>query len=114
MIARLRGDVLEIGADHLVLDVNGVGYEVFVTTRTADTARLDTTLTLHVHTALRDEVLTLYGFLNAAEKETFLQLKTVQGVGPRTALSALSSLAVDALARALNTNDLKALCTIPG
>ncbi|MDP2310349.1 MAG: Holliday junction branch migration protein RuvA [Pseudomonadota bacterium] len=114
MIARLRGDVVEIALDHLVLDVNGVGYEVFVTTRTAETARLDAPLTLHVHTALREDALTLYGFASAADKVAFLQLNTVQGVGARTALNALSTLAVDALATAVNGNDLKALCSIPG
>jgi Holliday junction DNA helicase RuvA len=114
MIARLRGDVVEIAPDHLVLDVNGVGYEVFVTTRTADTARLDAPVTLHVHTALREDALTLYGFASASEKVAFLQLNTVQGVGARTALNALSTLAVDALATAVNGNDLKALCGIPG
>ncbi len=114
MIARLRGEVAEIAPDHLVIDVHGVGYEVFVTTRTADTARLDATLTLHVHTALREDALTLYGFASAGEKAAFLQLNTVQGVGARTALNALSTLAVDALAHAVNGNDLKALCGIPG
>lgn len=114
MIARLHGDVVEIAPDRLVLDVNGVGYEVFVTTRTADTARLDTPLTLHVHTALREDSLTLFGFSSTSEKAAFLQLNTVQGVGARTALNALSTLAVDALATAVNGNDLRVLCGIPG
>jgi Holliday junction DNA helicase RuvA len=114
MIARLSGSVAEIAPDHLVIDVQGVGYEVFVTTRAAETARLDTPLTLHVHTALREDSLTLYGFTTAAEKATFLLLNTVQGVGARTALNALSALTVDALARPVNGNDLRALCTIPG
>ncbi len=114
MIARLSGSVAEIAPDHLVLDVQGVGYEVFVTARTAETARLESPLTLHVHTALREDSLTLYGFTSAAEKATFLLLNTVQGVGARTALNALSALAVDALASAVNGNDLRALCTIPG
>jgi Holliday junction DNA helicase RuvA len=114
MIARLSGSVAEIAPDHLVLDVQGVGYEVFVTARTTETARLESPLTLHVHTALREDSLTLYGFTSAAEKATFLLLNTVQGVGARTALNALSALAVDALASAVNGNDLRALCTIPG
>jgi Holliday junction DNA helicase RuvA len=114
MIARLSGSVAEIAPDHLVLDVQGVGYEVFVTARTTETARLESPLTLHVHTALREDSLTLYGFTTAAEKATFLLLNTVQGVGARTALNALSALAVDALASAVNGNDLRALCTIPG
>lgn len=114
MIARLRGTVVEIAGDSLVLDVNGVGYEVHVPLRTAETSRVDAALTLHVHTALREDAITLYGFATAAEKETFLLLTTVQQVGPRLALSALSTLTVDALSRAINGNDLRALTGIPG
>ena len=108
MIARLRGNVAEIGTDFLVVDVGGVGYEVFVPTRTAEVARLDSPITLHVHTQLREDALTLYGFASPSEKESFLLLTTVQQVGARTALNALSTLTVDTLARAVNGNDLRA------
>lgn len=114
MIARLRGTVAEIAPDHLVIDVNGVGYEVFVPTRTAETARVDAPVTLHVHTAVREDAITLYGFATAAEKETFLLLTSVQQVGPKLGLSALSAMTVDALSRAINGNDLRALTGISG
>jgi Holliday junction DNA helicase RuvA len=114
VIARLRGTVVEIGPDRLVVDVGGVGYEVLVPTRTAETARLDAPITVQVYTALREDALTLYAFSTAAEKECFQLLITVQGVGARTALNALSTLAVDALSRAINGNDLRALSAIPG
>ena len=114
MIGRLKGTIAAVGEGQALIDVQGVGYEVFVTARTTETARLESPLTLHVHTALREDSLTLYGFTSAAEKATFLLLNTVQGVGARTALNALSALAVDALASAVNGNDLRALCTIPG
>lgn len=114
MIARLRGTVAEIALDRLVIDVNGVGYDVQVPARTAEAARLDTALTLHVHTAVREDAIALYGFATASEKETFLLLTTVQQVGPRLALNALSALTVDAFARAVNTNDLRALTGISG
>lgn len=114
MIARLRGSVAEVAAGHLVLDVNGVGYEVHIPARTAEVARLDATVTLHVHTAMREDAITLYGFASPAEKEAFLLLVTVQQVGPKLALAALSSLTVDALARAINGNDLRALTAISG
>lgn len=114
MIARLRGTVADVAPDHVVLDVNGVGYEVFVPLRTAETARVDAPLTLHVHTAMREDAITLYGFASPAEKETFLLLTTVQQVGPKLALSALSAMTVDALSRAINGNDLKALTAISG
>lgn len=114
MIARLRGLVADITADHLVLDVNGVGYDVQVPARTAEAARLDATLTLHVHTAVREDAISLYGFASPAEKDMFLLLTTVQQVGPRLALNALSALTVDAFARAVNGNDLKTLTAISG
>ena len=114
MIARLRGTVAEIAPDQLVIDVNGVGYEVYVPTRTAETARLDAPITVHVHTAVREDAITLYGFATSAEKETFLLLTSVQQVGPKLGLSALSAMTVDALARAINGNDLRALTGISG
>ncbi len=114
MIARLRGTVAEVAPDHVVLDVNGVGYEVFVPARTAETTRVDAPLTLHVHTAMREDAITLFGFTSPSEKETFLLLTTVQGVGPKLALGTLSALTVDALSRAVNGNDLRALTGIPG
>lgn len=114
MIARLRGTVAEVSADGIVLDVNGVGYDVQVPGRTAEAARLETTMTLHIHTAVREDAIALYGFATPSEKETFLLLTTVQQVGPRLALNALSALTVDAFARAVNTNDLRALTSISG
>lgn len=114
MIARLRGEVAEPGADRLVLDVNGVGYELLVPARTAEAARPGATLTLHVHTSVREDAIVLFGFSTLAEKSAFEQLVAVNGVGPRTALSILSSLAPDALARAIEGNDLKTLTSVSG
>lgn len=114
MIARLRGDVAEIGPDRLVLDVHGVGYEVLVPARTAEAARPGAAITLHVHTAVREDAITLYGFSSPAEKEAFELLTAVNQIGPRTALSILSALAVDALGRAIEGNDLKTLTACPG
>jgi Holliday junction DNA helicase RuvA len=114
MIGRLKGEVADLGPDLLVLDVGGVGYEVLVPARTAASAAVGAALTLHIRTIVREDAITLYGFGSAAEKECFDLLITVNGVGARIALSALSAFAVDELSRAINGNDLRALCTISG
>lgn len=114
MIARLRGEVAEVAPGRLTVDVHGVGYDVQVPRRLSEVTRVGEDLTLHVHTDVREDAILLFGFANAAEKAAFLQLVTVQQVGPRIALSALDTLAVPDLARAIEGNDLRALSAIPG
>lgn len=112
MIARLRGEVVERGPGRLVVDVGGVGYEVWVPTRVVEAARDN--VTLSVYTAVREDAITLYGFASVDEKAAFEQLIGVSGIGPKLALACLSGLTVDALARALNGNDLRTLSAVPG
>jgi Holliday junction DNA helicase RuvA len=114
MIGRLRGEVAEVSPDKLVVDVGGVGYEVLVPGRTVVGARLGQPVLLHVHTAVREDAITLYGFETSAERTCFEQLLGVNGVGPRLALSALGALTPDALARAVNGGDVRTLTGIPG
>lgn len=114
MIARLRGEVAEVAPGRLTVDVHGVGYEVQVPRRLSELTRVGEELTLHVHTDVREDAILLFGFASAAEKAAFLQLVTVQQVGPRIALSALDTFAVADLARAIEGNDLRALASIPG
>jgi Holliday junction DNA helicase RuvA len=114
MIAAVRGDVLEIGLDHAVVDVGGVGLAVHATPTTlarlrrGDQARLATSL------VVREDSLTLYGFADAEERELFTLLQTVSGVGPRLALATLAVLDPDALRRALADGDATALTRVPG
>lgn len=114
MIARLRGEVAEVAADRLVVDVHGVGYDVLVPTRTATTAREGAAVTLHVHTAVREDAITLYGFASPAEKSTFEALIGVNQVGPKMALGILGALTPAELARAIEGNDLRALTAVSG
>lgn len=114
MIARLRGTVAEIGPDHLVVDVQGVGYEVLVPGRTAKTAQEEAPVLLHVYTAVREDAITLYGFATPAEKATFEVLIGVNQVGPRMALGILGALPPADLARAVEGNDLRTLTGVPG
>jgi holliday junction DNA helicase RuvA len=114
VIAAVRGEVLEIGLDHAVVDVGGVGLAVHATPATlaglrrGDQARLATSL------VVREDSLTLFGFADAEARELFTLLQTVSGVGPRLALATLAVLDPDALRRALAEGDAIALTRVPG
>ena len=106
MIARLSGTVAEIGTDHVVLDVGGVGYLVQASARTLSAiGSVGDTLMLMTEMQVREDSMTLFGFGSAGEREWFRLLTSVQGVGGRVALSILSTLDADALSRAVGTQD---------
>lgn len=97
------------------MDVGGVGYEVFLSTD--GVSRLPEKgedVFLHIHTNVREDAITLFGFLEEQEKELFLVLRTVSGIGPKLALSILSGLRVDAICQAIVAGDIKRLVTLPG
>lgn len=115
MIASLSGRVQSIHPDRAVLDVGGVGYEVFLS---ADgVSRLPERggkVFLHIHTHVREDALVLYGFPEEDEKELFLILKTVSGIGPRLALAMLSGMRVADLCQAIGENDVRRLTSLQG
>jgi Holliday junction DNA helicase RuvA len=107
--------VVEHAADgSCVLDVNGVGYEVFVPLRSFGRLQVGGKGTLHVHTHVREEALTLYGFENGDDREAFRILMSVSGVGPKLALSVLAELTAGDLAHAVNRGDRRRLEAISG
>lgn len=115
MIAHLSGTVLERQPGRIVLDVQGVGYEIQVSIATysalpAAGARAD----LRVYTQVRDDAIQLFGFAHAREKTVFERLITVSGIGPKLALSILSGIALDDLVAAIRTSDHARLTRIPG
>lgn len=115
MISSLTGTVQYIAPDRCVIDVRGVGYEVFLSTE--DLSRIPekgAELFLHIHTSVREDAIVLFGFSERLEKEMFLTLKTVSGIGPKLALAVLSGMQMDALCRAISGEDVKGLTTIPG
>jgi Holliday junction DNA helicase RuvA len=112
MIARIRGEVVERGPGRLVVDVGGVGYELFVPTRVAEEARDQ--VILAVHTSVREDAIVLFGFANAHEKGLFEQLIAISGIGPKLGLACVSGLDPDAFARAVNGADVRTLSQIPG
>jgi Holliday junction DNA helicase RuvA len=115
MIARLAGILEEKTPDQLIVDVNGVGYQVFVSLQTFyRLPSLHQRVSLYVYTHLREDALQLYGFLEEKEKATFLLLKGVSGIGPRLALNILSGIPVDELEGALRASDVTRLVAVPG
>ncbi|WP_062386960.1 Holliday junction branch migration protein RuvA [Demequina iriomotensis] len=114
MIAQLRGTVAHAGATALVLDVAGVGYRVLATPAALAELRTGLDATLHTHMVVREDSMTLFGFLTAGERDTFEQLQSVQGVGAKLALAMLAVHSPEALAGAVAAGDQKALTKVPG
>ncbi|WP_181706644.1 Holliday junction branch migration protein RuvA [Chthonobacter rhizosphaerae] len=115
MIGKLKGVVDSVGEDYLILDVHGVGYQVFCSARTLQRqGRVGEALVLHIETFLREDMIRLYGFVSETEREWFRLLNTVQGVGAKVALSVLSVLDPGGLATAIAMRDLTALSRAPG
>ncbi len=115
MIAALTGKLLMKETDRVVVDVSGVGYEVFLTTDgLARLPDLDEELFLFIHTSVREDAIVLYGFLQRDEKEMFLNLTSVSGIGPKLGLAALSGMRVAELSQAIVDQDIKRLTTLQG
>lgn len=115
MIATLTGKLLIKGLDRAVVDVQGVGYEVILSTDgVARLPDIEEPVFLFVHTNVREDAITLFGFLEDEEKELFLILKTVSGIGPKLALAMLSGLRVSEICQAITQGDIKKLTTLSG
>ena len=114
MIAQLTGTIRSINSDRIILEVAGIGYLVHVTPVAATTLTLGNSLTVHTSMVVREDSMTLYGFLDAPSRETFELVQTVSGIGPRVALSILAHLSPDQLADAVDTESVNILSGVPG
>lgn len=115
MIASLTGKLRRKANDYLIVDVAGVGYQVQVPLSTYYVLpEVGEEVSLSIHTHVREDSLSLFGFLTQTEKEMFLLSLGVSGIGPKLALSILSSLSVVEITSAIFTSDDSKLCTIPG
>jgi Holliday junction DNA helicase RuvA len=115
MIAGITGQLAHKSPAYVILDVNGVGYQVFTPLSTFyHLPDLKQNVTLKVHTHVREDALQLYGFLTNEEKDLFLLLITISGVGPKLALNILSGMPVPELVSAVQQGDVARLCSIPG
>ncbi|MEQ9111684.1 MAG: Holliday junction branch migration protein RuvA [Rhodospirillaceae bacterium] len=106
MIAKLKGILDSVGDDWAVLDVTGVGYQVFCSSRTlSELPQLGEAVALSIETHVREDHIHLYGFASAREREAFLLVTKVQGVGNKVALAILSALSPDQIAEAVAAQD---------
>lgn len=113
MIASIQGKIASKESDYMVIVVHGMGYKVFAPHSTMDYIH-DDDVFLHTHLIVREDSLTLYGFATLAERELFETLLTVNGVGPRVALSILSTLSIDNLRNAVVSDRSEILTRVPG
>jgi Holliday junction DNA helicase RuvA len=115
VIASLRGSILEKHPNRIVVDVNGVGYEVFVPLSTFyGLGDAGSTIAVRIHTHVREDALLLYGFATLLEQELFERLIGVSGIGPKVALAVLSGIEPLELIRAVERGDHARLTAIPG
>ncbi|MBP6405934.1 MAG: Holliday junction branch migration protein RuvA [Ramlibacter sp.] len=115
MIGRLQGTLAEKNPPQVLVDCNGVGYEVDVPMSTFyNLPALGDKVSLLTHFVVREDAQILYGFATAAEREAFRQLIKISGVGPRTALSVLSGMSVADIAQAVTAQDAGRLVKVPG
>ena len=115
MISHLSGTLFEKSTQSIIVDVGGVGYEVFVTLSTYYTLpERHGPVNLHIHTHVRDDALVLFGFHTKLEKGLFLMLVSVSGIGPKLSANILSGMGPEDLLRAIATGDADRLRAIPG
>lgn len=115
MIAQIRGLLAHKNADRIIVDVHGVGYEVLIPFSTYyELGNKGEEVSLYVYTHVREDTLCLFGFHSMKEKQLFLQLVQISGIGPKLAVAILSGLPVDQFAGAVARADIARLSSIPG
>lgn len=114
MIASLSGNITQKDGSSLVIELGGLGLQVYVPHSLAEQARVGERLTLHTYLVVRQDALTLYGFESQESRAIFTQLLTVNGVGPRVAMSILSALEPETIRRAVFHEQADLLSRVPG
>ena len=114
MIGYLSGKVKFFFGDEIILDVGGVGYKIFADEFTRQNLQVDATAELFIHTSVREDAITLYGFKNRDALEFFETLLTVSGVGAKSALAVVSKISAENFFKAVNAQDLSTLTKLPG
>jgi Holliday junction DNA helicase RuvA len=114
MIATLRGEITQIEDNAIVVEVGGVGLRLFVPIPLRGRLQVGESVFLYTHLVVREDALTLYGFETRGERELFDLLLSVSGVGPKAALSVLSTLNLDAVQQAVFKEEAAALSRVPG
>ncbi len=114
MIGYLKGKIVSSKPTQIILDVNGVGYLVNISISTFEKISDKNEVSLFIHTYVREDALSLYGFYTEAEKEMFGLLISISGIGPKVALSILSGISVDELQDAIQSENVSRLVSVPG
>ncbi|MEK7646316.1 MAG: Holliday junction branch migration protein RuvA [Patescibacteria group bacterium] len=114
MISSLRGTIIESGDKHVTIDVNGIGYKVYVTDSTLHTLSKETSVSLWTYLAVRENALDLYGFISQKERGLFELLITISGIGPKSALGIISLIDADTLVRAVRSGSTSHLVKVSG
>jgi Holliday junction DNA helicase RuvA len=115
MIAHIQGLLYSKSPEYLIIDVDGVGYQVQVPLSTFyDLPDVGNSVALHIHTHVREDALQLYGFQSPEEKALFVRLMSIAGIGPRLAVNILSGITPPELAESLSQGNLARLISIPG
>jgi holliday junction DNA helicase RuvA len=115
VIAHLRGILMAKHPNQAVVETAGVGYDVTISVPTfSGLPSLGSNVALHIYTHVREDVIALYGFLHPDEKQLFERLMTVNGIGPKLAITILSGMAAEEMVKAIRGNDVARLTRIPG
>lgn len=113
MISFLRGQILDRELDHFTIDVNGVGYEIHCSQNTLDHLTNQVEVNVYIYTHVREDAITLFGFSTKAEKEMFLSLNKVNGIGPKMAQKILSGAPLERLIQMVEEGDVSGLSKLP-
>jgi holliday junction DNA helicase RuvA len=115
MIALLSGKIAYKGISHIVVDTQGVGYRVFIPLTTFyELPEAGQTVTLHIHTSVKEDAINLFGFYTLQERDLFQLMISVSGIGPKVAMNILSGISAAELLEAISGGNLAKLITIPG
>lgn len=114
MIASLFGAIRSLKPDQLVIDVNGVGYLVNITAKTSAKLGVGRNFQIYTSMVVREDSMTLYGFIESEERDLFELVQTVSGIGPKVALAISAAMSSEDLAHAVNSKDEVAIAAVPG
>lgn len=114
MIGYLKGKIIKSNPSRIILDVNGVGYQVFISINTYEDVHQQPEVELFIHTSVKEDAITLFGFSQEQEKEMFELLISVNGIGPKTALGILSGIRIQELKEAIINNNISRIVAAPG
>ena len=114
MIAQLTGTVRQLTTEKVILEVGGVGYLISITPRTSSQIAMGSVITLSTSLVVREDSMTLFGFLDFKDRDIYEVLQTVSGIGPKVALAITGAMTPEALAQAIASEDIGAIEKVPG